>query len=173
MNIPRTSLYLTFLSAGIGLAAGQSLNIKPGQWETSMTTAGVGSPALGSLPPDLLEKLPPEQRAKLEEKMKAANSPRTTVTPGCVTKEDVAKGFQPSALPGTCSYQPVLTTGNKIKTSVTCATDKTKITGTVEVEAIDSEHVHGTTQMQFSGQPTTVTSNFTSKWVGPVCTEKK
>jgi hypothetical protein len=173
VKISRSFLFLSALSVGAGLSSGQSLNIKPGQWETTITTAGGGGAAIASLPPEVLDKLPPEQRAKLEARMKAAGAPHTTVSSGCVTKDDVAKGFQPANLPATCKYNVTKATSSQIRMDVACDTEKAKVSGAVQVDAIDSEHVKGTTETQINGAPTVITTTFTSKWVGPVCTEKK
>jgi hypothetical protein len=163
-------------AATLILVSGQTpLDVKPGQWETTMTTAG-GSP-LASVPPGVLDRLTPDQRAKVEAQMKAgAGQQRTSVTSSCVTKEDISKAFQPSELPQTCKYNMTSSTASQIRMTMNCDTDKAKMTGTVQIDALDSEHVKGSTDMVASlpnGQPMNSKATFTSKWVGPACTEKK
>jgi len=168
---------LAFLAIGFSLASGQTLNVKPGQWETTMNSSG--APALAALPPGVLDKMTPDQRAKMEAAMKAAGQARSNVTSSCVTKEDIAKGFQPAEMRDTCKYTVTTSTSSQIRMDMACETDKSKITGAVQIDAMDSEHVKGSvqTQMQFGpaqakGQAVNNTMTFTSKWVGPVCTEK-
>jgi hypothetical protein len=165
---------LAFMATGVGLLSGQTtLNVKPGQWET--TTSGSATGAAAMLPPGVLDKLTPDQRAKMEAAMKGAGQPRTSASSGCVTKEDVAKGFQPSNLPNTCKYDVTLSTASQMRLAVTCETGQAKSTGTVQVDAVDSEHVKGSVQMATAlanGQAMNNNMTFTSKWVGPVCTEK-
>jgi len=67
-------------------AVAETFNMKTGAWEltyTSMTTGML-------LPPELLERLPPERRAKVEESMKArSGQPKTRVHKGCITQKDL------------------------------------------------------------------------------------
>jgi hypothetical protein len=49
-----------------------------------------------------------------------------------------------------------------------------KSTGTVKVEAVDSENIKGSMQMTVTNGEHTLNMNyiFASKWIGPVCAEK-
>jgi Protein of unknown function (DUF3617) len=63
-----------------------SLDVNPGAWDMSITTLTSGS----LIPPDLLAKMPPEQRAKFEQSMQArSGKPMTHTSKGCVTQEDL------------------------------------------------------------------------------------
>jgi hypothetical protein len=65
-------------------AQAESLNLKPGAWETTGTTTSSGS----KIPPHLADKFTPEQRAKMEETFKARDGkPMTTIEQSCITKE--------------------------------------------------------------------------------------
>ena len=65
----------------------ESLNLKPGAWETTTTMITSGS----KLPPELSAKLTPEQRAKMEESFKARDGkPMTMTDRSCMTKEDIS-----------------------------------------------------------------------------------
>jgi hypothetical protein len=163
---------LAFAAIGSGLISAQALNVKPGQWETTANGATPGAAA--ALPPGLLDRLPPDQRAKLEAQMKAAGQARTNTSTSCVTQEDVAKGF-PATVPQNCKYNLTVSTANQQKITVTCETDKAKTTGTIQIDAVDSENVKGSMQMAtaVNGQTMNTNMTFTSKWVGPACSEKK
>ena len=67
-------------------ALAESFNAKPGAWEMSITTLTAGT----LIPPDVLAKMPPEQRAKFEQSMQArSGKPMTHTSKGCVTQEDL------------------------------------------------------------------------------------
>jgi hypothetical protein len=56
-----------------------SFNMKTGAWELTYTSTSSGNP----FPPEMLEKMPPERREKLEEAMKArSGKPKTRVHKG-------------------------------------------------------------------------------------------
>jgi hypothetical protein len=68
-------------------AQAESLNLKPGAWETTGTTTSSGS----KIPPHLADKFTPEQRAKMEEALKASDGkPMTTTEQSCITKKDLS-----------------------------------------------------------------------------------
>ncbi len=68
----------------------QPLNVKTGLWETTRTTTTSGQMPI---PPELLARLTPEQRAKMEERMKAnsAEKTRASTSKSCMTKEKLEK----------------------------------------------------------------------------------
>ena len=68
------------------------LDVKLGQWESTMTSETTGLPPI---PQELLDRLPPEQRAKMEERLKAnaSKGPKTTVNKSCLKKEDLDKAL--------------------------------------------------------------------------------
>ncbi len=158
-----------------------TLDLKTGEWETVTTTQSSGLAGLGAMPPGLLDKMPPEQRAAFEQRMKAAQSPRTTTRRHCTTKEDLAKGFHPPNEREGCQYTIKTSTRAKQDMVVACQSDRMKTNGTFQVEAIDSGNVKGSMQMastltgaagnakELSGQTANMSFTFTSKWIGPVC----
>jgi hypothetical protein len=166
---------LALTATTLTLISGQTpLNVKPGQWET--VTNGSATNAAAAIPASVLDKMTPDQRAKMEAALKSAGQPRTSASTGCVTKEDVAKGFQPSNLSQSCKYDVTLSTASQMRMAVTCDTAQVKTTGTVQVDAVDSEHVKGSVQMASTtanGQTMNNNMTFTSKWVGPACADKK
>ena len=67
----KTFLLGLVLFAGSALWATDTitpLDVKLGQWESTLTTESNGLPPI---PPEVLDRLSPEQRAKMEERMKA------------------------------------------------------------------------------------------------------
>src|SRR5690348_14518665 len=71
--------------AGVKL---QPMNVKPGLWETTTTITVAGEMPI---PAEVLNRLTPEQRARMEARMKANSSGHTNTNThkSCVTKEDL------------------------------------------------------------------------------------
>lgn len=67
-------------------AHAESINVKPGVWEMTVTTVASGM----KLSPELSAKMTPAQRAQMEQMMKAREGkPHTMTTRSCITKEDL------------------------------------------------------------------------------------
>src|SRR5579885_1118601 len=66
------------------------LNVRPGLWEQTVNIKVSGE---APLPPEALNRLTPEQRARMEERMKAnsAAHTRTTTEKHCLTEEEIRK----------------------------------------------------------------------------------
>lgn len=73
---------------GAGLSArAESLNVKPGAWEITVTTVPSGM----KLTPEISAKMTAAQRAQMEQMMKARDGkPHTMTAQSCLTKEDVS-----------------------------------------------------------------------------------
>lgn len=166
--ITRVLLVSTLGAAWAAWAADyHPLDIKPGQWETRMTTDMNGPPPIS---PELLAKLPPEQRAKLEQRTSALGS-RTMTRKGCLTKEKLDKPTLFGNEQRSCTYAIKTSTSRTQEISVECANEKMKSNGTVHIEALDSENVKASVHMTMSfGEKTSeINSSWTSKWIGPAC----
>jgi hypothetical protein len=146
------------------------LAVKTGQWESTSTSETSGTPPI---PPEALAQMPPERRAKMEERMKAMGAPRTTTTKNCVTKEQIDKAFD-MGQQKSCTRTVVSSSASKQEVRVDCSTDKIKSTGVFRVEAVNSETVKGSMQMTMNsgGRPMNMNSTFTAKWLGPTCDSK-
>ncbi len=69
-------------------ARAESLNVKPGAWEMTVTTVASGM----KLSPEMAANMTPAQRVQMEQMMKAREGkPHTMTVPSCVTKEDVSQ----------------------------------------------------------------------------------
>jgi len=67
-------------------ALADSFNVKTGVWE--VTSTGVASGIM--IPPEILERIPPERRAHFEEVMQArSGEPQTHVSQYCLTQQDL------------------------------------------------------------------------------------
>lgn len=162
------------LSAALALSAAdyQRMDVKSGQWQTTYTNQMTGAPPL---PEEVLNRLTPEQRAKLEAAMKARNG-KTSVYKSCLTKDQLDKGFDVgNQATKACSHTLVTSSSHKQEIKVECNQDQVKAKGTITIEAIDSETVKGNVMMvatNSDGRTMNVTNTFTSKWIGPACSEK-
>ena len=148
--------------AGVKL---QPMNIKPGAWETTMsiTTAG-GMP----IPSATLDQLTPEQRARVEARMKAnsAGHTNTRTEKSCITKEDLEKYKSDFGARGEgCSPTIISSTSSSAKAKISCETQGLSGTGTYEVEALDSEHLKGSSHatLTSNGHTMNVDGKFASK----------
>lgn len=172
----KTILLSTVLLAGSVLRAADTitpLDVKLGQWETSITTETSGLPPI---PQELLDRLPPEQRAKMEERMKSTGSrgPKTTVTKSCLKKEDLDKALSFGTDQKSCTRTIVTSSRSKQEIHMECTLGGGKQSGTIRVEAVSSENVKGTTQMTMTNGDRTMNSNstFASKWLGSTCSDQ-
>jgi hypothetical protein len=168
---------MTLTAIGAGYLSAQGLGVKTGEWETTTNMSGLGggTAAVPQLPPGALDRLPPEQRARIEAQLKAAGGgARSNSTKHCITQDDVSKGFHPSNVPASCSYTLQVSTPTQQKMAVTCDNDKAKSTGTIQVDVVDPQTLKGSIQMATAANGQTMNTNitFTSKWLGPACTEK-
>lgn len=148
------------------------LAVKTGMWENTMTRDTGGAPMI---PKEVLDKMPAQQRAQLEERIKASQGPQ--VTKSCITQEQLAKAFAPDQqTPGSCHRTVITSSPTKQEIQVECSSDKSKTTGTIRVEAMSSEMIKGNIQMNMTSGGTrnmNYNSTFTAKWLGPTCEAKK
>lgn len=169
----KTILLCSLLLAGATLWAADTitpLDVKLGQWETTMTMQTSGLPPI---PDAVLQRLTPDQRAKMEERMKAmgSSSPKTTVNKSCLKKEDIDKALAFGADQKSCTRTIVTSSRSKQEIRLECAQAGGKQSGTIRVEAVSSESVKGSTQMTMTSGDRTMNMNstFASKWIGPTC----
>ncbi len=167
----RISCGLMLLMAVTVLAANklQPLNVKVGLWEVSQTITSSGQMPIS---PDMLARLSPEKRARIEERMKANsdNKTRTTTHKSCLTKEKLEKAPTFSENPN-CTWTVLTSTSSKVDVRGVCADHDMKSRVTLQVEALNSESVKGSSQGSVSGGDHTLNMNstFVAKWIGPAC----
>ena len=141
------------------------LDVKAGEWETTINGQTSGVPPI---PDEMLKRLTPEQRAKIVEAIQSKGASGTkTVNKGCLRKEDLDKPFSLDSTKA-CSLTVVSSSGKAQEIHINCNQNSMKSTGTVKVEAVDSEHIKGEMHMTASNAENTMNMNstFTSKWVG-------
>jgi hypothetical protein len=170
----RVSIGLTMLLCTSTWAADfQALDVKPGQWETTVTGQMTGMPAI---PPEALARMTPEQRAKVESAMGGLGA-KPMVSTSCRTKEKLAQAWY-TGQQSLKSCTTTLTTSSSSKQEVhmECNQNGSKTSGTIKVETVDSEHIRGSFQMTATSEGNNAMNmnySFTSKWLGAACTEAK
>lgn len=152
----------------------QPLDVKLGLWESTTTMEHSGAPPI---PDEVLARLTPEQRAKIEERAKASaqQGPKTTTRKSCVKKEDLEKAMAFGNNEKTCHRTILASSSSKLEFSMECGAATMKSNGTVKIEAISSEHVKGSIQMTIGdgARSMKMNSTFESKWLGPACEASK
>ena len=176
------AIYLIVLSALPLLAADKlaMLNVKEGLWETTMTHSMTGMPNMD----DMLSKVPPDQRARVEEMMKqkgmSMNGNSTTVK-NCVTKEKIEKGMAfANENKQNCTREIVSSTPTHVEVKFRCeetekSGSKTTSEGTLNVDVVNSDTTKGAIHSvtNHEGHPMTMDMSFTSKYLGASCGDIK
>lgn len=162
------SISLAALACAVLLLAADTLNVKPGQWEATVTSQVTGLPPI---PQEVLDKLTPQQRQMMEQRMKGNQTPRTITSKSCITKEQIEKGFDVGDDDKSCTRTVVSSTSSKQEIKIECNRDNNKATGTIRIEASSPESVKGSMQMSMTGggRSMNMNSTFTSKYLGPTC----
>lgn len=144
--------------AGAGSASAQSFELKPGQWEFTMS----GMPVTGAD----LSKLPPNVRAQIEARMKQPSIYKSCVTPKDL--KDLNLGKQDDDDDDACKVTSKTMTATTADVVRTCTGDRPR-TESVHFEAPTRESLRGTIKVASAGGPASVT--LSGKWIGAVCKE--
>ena len=168
------ALAAAFCCATAWAADKTPLNVRTGEWETTLTFESSGQLPI---PQEMLDKMTPEQRARMEAAMKAraGRGPRTTVHKSCVTKETLDKPFSGDQIQKSCKETVVTSSPTKQEIHLECELEGGRQTGSIKVEAVDPGNVKGSIQMTASnaGRSMDANSSFSAKWLGPMCKESK
>jgi len=161
------------------------LNVKEGLWEVTVTHPSTGMPGM---PEDALAKLPPDQRARIEEMMKQKGvtmSGNTTVVKSCVTREKIEKGMAFAAenaakKENNCTHTTVSSSTTHFETKYHCDETgkdgkKTTIDGTTTVDVVNGDSTKGVSHIvsNSDGRTMNMDMTFTSKYLGPSCGDIK
>lgn len=149
----------------------ESFNVKPGAWEMTVTTIASGM----KLSPDMAAKLTPQQRAQMEQMMKAREGkPHTTTIQSCLTKDDISQDRiikemededDDSAVH--CKVTVISKSSSKLVLDTKCPGPTPSTTRfTIEAKTPDTIEATGERDQQGSGK-----SRMTIKgrWVGASC----
>lgn len=173
------------LAAAVSLLAilparAESLDIKPGLWEVTPAPmapggagAGQGMPGLAQMPPDVLAKLTPEQRAMVQQRLAAMASGTPKPYRMCITQEVLQKGLADRPQ-GHCTHTVVSSTAQEMVLGIKC-TGQTNATGTIHVTAVDQQTVTMQTDMTVQHGDLTMPMHRTaqSRWIADDCGDVK
>lgn len=153
------------------------LDVKTGLWESTVTSQSAGTLPI---PAEALSRLTPEQRARIEEMMKARGQQgsKATTTKSCLTKESLQKMMTFSNdEQQNCKRTVTRSTSREQDIRLDCGRDNVLGSMTIHIEAIDSENVKGNTQVNASGGGNggkmSSQASFTAKWLGSDCGDVK
>jgi hypothetical protein len=141
------------------------LDVKPGLWEATVTMQVAG---MAGIPPDVLARMSPEQRARIEAAM---NTPHTSQV--CYTSESFKKplefGDRPNA---SCKRSVTASSVGELDFHVECDNGKTKSSGDGHIQAAGRESIKGEVVMNNTasdGRTTTGKITFSSRWLSSDC----
>jgi len=164
--------------AGLGLAllAGAAepvkLNVKTGLWEVSVQTQFSGAPPFAS---EKLDKMPPEQRARIEAAMQAsmANAAKPRLAKHCLTPEKLAQGLdvERGGSDEACQQKIVKNTSSELQITKTCVTAEGNTVMDQHFTLSGSDQVAGTIHAvrTTNGQSSNINSTLQGKWLSTDC----
>ena len=167
------AVMLVSVSAASWAADGVPLAVKTGEWEVTTISQQSGQMPF---PADMLSKLSPEQRARLEADVKAnaARGPHKSVTKSCVTKEDLNTPFWGhKSEDASCKWTIVSSSPQKTEAREECSGKGLKRSNTIQLEALNSETVKGVMHSTASAGQRTMNGDATlsGRWLGATCSK--
>jgi hypothetical protein len=147
------------------------VKVKPGLWEI---TADIEHSGVPPLPPEVLARLTPEQRAKLEQHQQAG--PHHSVTKRCITQADVDKGFEPMAGMERANCTRTVTSSTPtLRAGRLVCTGEPSGAGNYRFEARSAEAIVGNwdATMSRGDKAMTMKGAMQGKWLGSDCGDVK
>lgn len=174
MNILKSTAIaaLTLTALSVTAAAPERLNVKLGLWEITSTMRFSGVPPL---PKEVLDKMSPQQRAKMIADLKAASQEEPEAETGseCITQDDLDKPFQ-SGNSDDCTQTVVRTTRTSQEIRLVC-TGKTSGSGTFKVNTPNPESMNGTLDLKAGDGPDAfvIKGTLKGRWLGADCGDEE
>ena len=163
----RSMLIAVFTAGSALVLAADGLDLKTGLWEMTYVTDVRGS----FMPKAVLDKLSPEQRAKVAAaaQKQAAQGPQTMTEKTCLTAADLKAGaFRADDDKSDPSCKVTITEQSKTlqQASVACAGDEPR-TSQIRVEALGRDRVKGT--INSGGAGGKLSMQLSGKWLNASC----
>jgi hypothetical protein len=129
-------------------AQAESLNVKTGLWETTTTSVKQGARR-----PTNLDKLTPEQLAKVEQKLDSQIKKETRTVQSCLNEAQIKSGeaFIGRSHQAFCTYTFLTQTPDDLVANLKCA-GANAMTGRVEMHTADPEHMSGIVHMTYGAE---------------------
>ena len=160
----------SFIPSMSRCAFAESFNMKTGAWELTYTSVTTGI----LMPPEMLERMLPERRAKLEEAMRArSGQPQTMVHQGCITQKDLDQNnFIKEHGEGEtqCATKVVSKSSSKLVLERTCPAPRAS-TMQISIDAKTPESVVGSIDGAIGAGKTH--TDVKGHWLGASCDEIK
>ena len=161
-------LVLIGLSVPALAHAAETLNVKLGLWETTWTTETRGMPPL---PKELLDRLSPEQRKKMEADVRAAQAkgPDINSDRECITQKDLEKPFEPENTKE-CTHSVVTSTRTTQEVRIVCSGGMPG-SGSMKVSAANPETMTGSLDLKLGqgADSMTIKGQMKGRWLGADC----
>jgi hypothetical protein len=144
-----------------------NLKVKMGLWEMTTHVQLSGAPII---PDDVLQKLPPEQRARMQAALAGLNKPR--VLKECMTPDRLSKGFKVGERDdGDCKTTILTNTSSELALKSECSDSGGARVSNVRIIANGSESVTGTVSSVATreGKTVNVNAGVEGKWLGADC----
>ena len=147
------------------------MDVKTGLWESTVTNQMSGQLPI---PPEALARLTPEQRAQLEQAMKARESrgPKTTTNKSCITKDQLNKPITfDQDKKNNCTSTLLHSSSSEQDVRMECSESGVQANVMLHIQAVNSENVKGTVQLTANGGGNKMNSqsSFSAKWVSSDC----
>ena len=117
------------------------------------------------------------QRARMEERIKAnsVGYTSTATEKHCVSREDLEKDRLKIAEAKECTTIVLNSTSTSLKGKMVCEIKGLQATDTLELMAVDPEHLNGSyhSTVDGNGHAMNVEGTWTSKWLGSSCGDAK
>lgn len=160
---------MLLFAVALPVFAADSLQVKTGMWETTTTVQMSGL----SIPAERLAKIPPAQRAQMEQMMRSmgAAAPRTDKRKSCITEKDLQEGAFRNAAQNNqqCKYTTVNSTAHHQEYTFQCTEQGHAANGRMVLDASDGAHVQGSADVK--SDAANISIKFTSQWLGASCTD--
>ena len=173
---------MRFVGMGIGVvgvtmlvahAAQPALNVKLGLWETQVNPQISGDLAT-SIPDEQLQKMTPEQRAKMQQAMQAmqASMAQPHLAKDCMTAEKLAKGFNFGTEESPqCRTTIVTNSGSEFESHQECAENGGSRSTSIHIIAKSSDHITGEIRSNTTkgGKVMAFNATMEGRWLGSDC----
>lgn len=162
--------YQALLLAAMTIIAGPAaradgLDVKTGLWAISYTMQANGP----MMPAAMLEKLTPEQRAKIltAAKQRSAARPDVSTSKSCVTAEDLKQSaFKGKDDDKDCTYTLTTHSSSLQQSHFVCKGEEAR-SGEMKIEALSREQIRG--EMRMSTEGGKMSMQMSGKWLGANC----
>jgi hypothetical protein len=146
-----------------------AMNVDPGLWQVTLQGDPIAAPAI---PDALLQRMTPEQQAKMQAMIARGNGPQKFKQ--CMTAEKLSKGFgKDEAANGNCKMNVTTNTKSEFAAEKQCTADGGRsISSKIHLTLSGRHQASGTIDVSLNqpdGKTTTVHSTLDAQWLASDC----